>query len=311
MQSEVLFPIRAVVRQTGLSPDTIRVWERRYRAVVPVRTPGGARRYTAADVARLGLLREAIARGHHIGDVARLPDPDLRRAVAAGGPQTGAADAATTGPALGAMCASYLDAVSRLDDAASRATLARAAVLLPPDAFSLDFVLPVLKEVGDRWARSELSVAQEHFASAQIKGILEDQLRWLSTAPAGAPTAVLATPEGHLHEFGALIAAQLAAARGWRTVYLGASVPVPDLVQAVQATGARLLVLSIARDVPPTERRRLATDLETLSRRVETWVGMGPDHALRDRLHVTVVTSFEEFLERLDRTATGLRDANR
>ena len=311
MDSEVLFPIRAVVRQTGLSPDTIRVWERRYQAVVPVRTPGGARRYTTADVTRLGLLREAIAYGHHVGDVARLSEPDLRRVVAAGGGRANQGDPAPAGSALGALCASYLDAVGRLDVPSSRAILTRAAILLAPEPFSLDFVLPVLKELGDRWARSDFTVAQEHFASAQLKGMLEDQLRWLSTAPDGSPTVVLATPEGHLHEFGALIGAQLAAARGWRVVYLGASVPVPDLLQAAQATAARLLVLSIARDVPPVERRRLAADLETLSRRVETWVGLGPNHALRDRLQVTSVTSFDDFVQRLDRTATGLRDEGR
>ena len=49
-------PITVVSERTGLSQDVLRVWERRYGAVQPVRGPGGQRLYTDADIARLRLL---------------------------------------------------------------------------------------------------------------------------------------------------------------------------------------------------------------------------------------------------------------
>ena len=53
-------PMRLVVLRTGLSPDLLRSWEKRYGAVQPDRSPGGQRMYSAADVERLSLLARAV-----------------------------------------------------------------------------------------------------------------------------------------------------------------------------------------------------------------------------------------------------------
>ena len=76
-----LYPMRVVSRLTGLTADTIRVWERRYQAVKPERTRGNKRRYTGSQVRRLVLLRRATELGHSIGQVAPLPDEDLHRII--------------------------------------------------------------------------------------------------------------------------------------------------------------------------------------------------------------------------------------
>ena len=73
--------MRVVVRLTGLSADTLRAWERRYAAIAPGRTVGNARRYTEAQVRRLELLREAVSRGHAIGDVVELDDAAIAQLV--------------------------------------------------------------------------------------------------------------------------------------------------------------------------------------------------------------------------------------
>src|SRR5512146_1087905 len=67
------YPIRAVSRLTGIGIDTLRAWERRHRAVTPVRDERG-RMYTDADIARLRLLRGAVEHGHSIGRLAGLTD---------------------------------------------------------------------------------------------------------------------------------------------------------------------------------------------------------------------------------------------
>ena len=65
--------IRVVSKRTGLSPQVLRVWEKRYRTVTPARTATNRRVYTSADVDRLILLRRATEAGHGIGTIARLP----------------------------------------------------------------------------------------------------------------------------------------------------------------------------------------------------------------------------------------------
>ena len=69
-------PIRVVAQRTGLTPATLRAWERRYDVVSPGRSEGGQRLYSDRDVARLALLRELTAVGRSISMVAALPDND-------------------------------------------------------------------------------------------------------------------------------------------------------------------------------------------------------------------------------------------
>ena len=76
------YPIKVAVRRTGLTSHAIRVWEKRYSAVTPVRTPTNRRLYSEADIERLHLLRRATLAGHSIGQIAGLPIDDLRALVA-------------------------------------------------------------------------------------------------------------------------------------------------------------------------------------------------------------------------------------
>ena len=76
------YPIKVAVRRTGLTAHAIRVWEKRYSAVTPVRTPTNRRLYSEADIERLQLLRRATLAGHSIGQIAGLPIDDLRTLVA-------------------------------------------------------------------------------------------------------------------------------------------------------------------------------------------------------------------------------------
>src|SRR5688500_19017776 len=78
------YTMRAVTRQTGLTPDVIRAWEKRYRAVSPQRTPSGQRAYSQADVERLQLLRDLTLAGHGIGRVANLSIESLRELLEQG-----------------------------------------------------------------------------------------------------------------------------------------------------------------------------------------------------------------------------------
>jgi MerR family transcriptional regulator, light-induced transcriptional regulator len=72
------YPIRAVAKITGLSLDTLRAWERRYKAVVPERSHRG-RQYGSEQIERLLLLSRLVGKGHAIGGIAALEDADLQK----------------------------------------------------------------------------------------------------------------------------------------------------------------------------------------------------------------------------------------
>ena len=66
------YRIGTVARLTGISPDTLRIWERRYAVVEPMRSPGGGRQYSSGDVERLQLIKQLVDNGDAIGSIAGL-----------------------------------------------------------------------------------------------------------------------------------------------------------------------------------------------------------------------------------------------
>ncbi len=76
------YRIGAVARLTGIPPDTLRVWERRYDLVKPLRSEGGGRLYSQEDVTRLGLIKRLVDSGQAIGTIAELTLEQLQQRIA-------------------------------------------------------------------------------------------------------------------------------------------------------------------------------------------------------------------------------------
>ena len=246
-------PIQVVVRRTGLSPDLLRVWEKRYAVVTPERSASGRRLYTDADVERLQLLRRATLGGRTIGQIATLPADQLREllrrdaeAERDGGRPTGPAESAPTGrgPAATALLGECVKAIERLDAPSLDAVLRRAVVALPAEAFLDELVVPLLDLVGDRWRAGTLRPVHGHLASTVVRRALE-RVTEAAASPLASRHLLVATPAGQTHELGALLSAATAAAEGWRVTYLGASVPADDIAEAVTEVGARAVALSL------------------------------------------------------------------
>lgn len=275
--------MRLVTKLTGLSADVIRVWERRYGAVVPERTSGGTRLYSEQDLRRLTLLKAAVDAGHTIRVLAALDEPKLRALLGRGGAAAESAGAAREPAGWASLIEQYLDRVGRFDAEGAGDLLARAMSVTEASVFVFELILPILREVGDRWHAGTLTVAHEHLVSAQIKGFLFTFTRLLRPLP-GAPRLIAATPAGHHHEFGALVAAYLAAARGLNVIYLGADVPDEDLLGAVDRSKADVLLLSVLLESTGSSRRPVDAILRRCAERIETWLGTPPTHHRPDQL---------------------------
>jgi hypothetical protein len=259
------YPIRAVSKLTGLSVDTLRAWERRYRVVDPERDERG-RLYSDGDVERLRLLRAAVEQGHAIGRVAALPSADVAALLGRGGEPGAAAAAAPVD--LSALRA----AVEGFDAAAFRRELSRLAAVLPARTLAREVALPFLHLVGEAWHEGKLTVAQEHLASAELRSLIGALVR-LQPLADGAPRLVLATPEGEAHEIGTLSAALVAAAAGAAAVYLGPGLPAPEVVGAARRVSARAVVLGLTGGASGAAPGAVAEVARTLPGAIELWVG--------------------------------------
>ncbi|MBI2407819.1 MAG: cobalamin B12-binding domain-containing protein [Gemmatimonadetes bacterium] len=238
-----LLPMRLVSERTGLSPDVLRAWERRYGVVAPGRSPGGQRWYTASDVARLRLLARAVEAGRNIASVAHLADDALTQLVRG---EEAAALARQTPHAFAAQpyLADALAAVESLDGTALETTLRTATLRLSTDELLDGVIAPLVRSTGDRWHDGTLSPAHEHLATAAVRRLLG----WLTDqyAPApGAPALLVTTPAGQWHELGAALVAATAAAAGWQVVYLGPNLPASDIADAAAVRRVRAVALSV------------------------------------------------------------------
>lgn len=237
-------PISVVADRTGLSRDVLRVWERRYAAVEPMRSAGGQRLYSDAEVARFRLLAAATKHGRSISSVAALPDAELERLVADDEAERPLSLHTTDGVAHAERAESALTHVRALDGSSLDRDLRRAIARHGTSAFLEEIVPTLMQRIGDEWQAGRVGIAHEHLASAAVLAIIMEAMRAVPEAP-GAPRLLVATPSGERHAVGAALAAAAAARDGWTIIYLGVDVPAADIVAAASATGARAVAVSV------------------------------------------------------------------
>ena len=294
-----LHPIQIVARRTGLTPDVLRAWERRYEAITPGRTEGSRRLYSDADIERLILLRRATNAGRSIGQVAALPTDRLRRLVeedesaapagdgasaakgespdSAGGAGMVASALVSTGRELEMHRGACLAAVEDLDVAALETAVDRALLSFGPLIVCDRILVPLMDGIGRAWAHGSLGIVHEHLASAVVRTIL-GSIASGYTPGHGAPGIVVATPAGSLHELGAMMAVVTALSCGWRTTYLGPNLPADEIATGVRARAARALALGLT--YPPTDPK-IADELRRLRRELpDTPIIVGGEAAL-------------------------------
>jgi len=289
---EATYPLRVAVRMTGLSAERLRAWESRHDVVRPIRSADGSRRYRAADLERLRLLREVVDAGHRIGDVAALDDRALRARLARPFARRSASERASESASESALQeASARGEASESAEASDpfepvwgplvRLEAATVGSLFDAEharvgtlAFARGFVLPFLAEVGQRWEAGELSVAAEHLASSLLATILGRAVHASRPADPGA-VIVFATPSGERHALGLFVAALTAAEAGADPVFLGADVPEEDLVASVSRSRAAVLALGLVALPDAAAEAAIRRLRARLPARVAIWIG-GP-----------------------------------
>lgn len=263
---EARHPIGVIASRTGLPQDVLRAWERRYEAVVPVRTDTGRRLYTDRDLEKLRLLKAAVEQGRRISDVASLDMRDLRELVEedfASAVNAGGARASGKPTQEGAAYVQLaLDATLALDSERLRTILADASVALTAPAMRTEVLLPLMHEIGEKWRVGELRIAHEHLATAIVRSFLGVNGRPISR---NAPVVVVTTPSGQGHELGALIAASAASEIGWNALYLGPNLPAQEIAAVVRAKNASAIALSI---ISPADDPHLPAELQEIRRLV-------------------------------------------
>jgi DNA-binding transcriptional MerR regulator len=277
-----MFPVKAAAALSGLTPETLRAWERRHAAVIPHRDANGRRSYDAQMVERLSRLHRLTDRGHPIRQLAALDDAALERLL------EDSRQAAYGG--IEDLHLRLLDAIADYQVDLFDRELSVAIASLPLSVLIARVVNPLLHEVGVRWADGRLAVAQERLISSLLRARL---LSVLNQHPRERrPRVLFATLPGERHELGLLGAALHAYDAGLPVLYLGTELPAEELARvAVRLAAAAVAVSSIypahARDTV-AELRRLDAALPA---GVPVWLGGANARYLAEELALPRITA--------------------
>lgn len=267
------YSIAAVERDTGLSKDTLRVWERRYGFPQPARDAAGDRSYPAEQVERLRTICRLMDAGHRPGRIVALA-PDALQALLPVAPPpvpAGVAQVAGGGTAL----EPYLVLVGQHDVQGLRGQLGQALLRMGLEAFVVGLVAPLTTAVGEAWMQGRFQVFEEHLYTECLTGVLRQAIAGVPPPAGGAsPRVLLTTFVQEAHGLGLLMAEALLALEGCQCLSLGPQTPVAEIARAAQAAQTDIVALSFSASMPaPVAQAGLRELRGLLPPRVALWAG--------------------------------------
>ena len=278
----LLLNISAVERETGLSKDVLRMWERRYGFPKPGRDDNSERLYTTADVGKLRTIKRLMDVGLRPGKIIALSLPELNAM----------ADARTPSrqePLAPALERDVLAMLRAHDTPALQHALANLMMRQGLQRFVLDTVTPLNRAVGDAWMRGDLQVFEEHLYTEQVNVALRTAI---NTFPrqAGIPRMLLTTFPAEQHAIGLLMLEAMMVPEGVECVSLGTQTPLEDIRRAAIAHKVHIVSLSFSAAFPV----RQATDGLAMLRRqlpaqVTLWAGGEMTRRVRKSMSGTVL----------------------
>jgi MerR family transcriptional regulator, light-induced transcriptional regulator len=230
--------IHRVAKLTGLSKDVIRVWERRFGLLKPIRGANRYRNYSDEDVTLLRYLKEQLDAGASIGELSKLGREELLTHARAHAPR-----AAVVENMFGRLLRELVSTLNPLDRVTFEKRLNGAVAVIPFDEALHGILLPLQEQVGQLWHDGHIDVAVEHYVTNQIQQKIFSAMNQLPVAEFGA-TVIVACPPGEEHDIGALAVAYHCRVRGCRVYYLGANVPLAALIKLCSEVKPDLTILS-------------------------------------------------------------------
>lgn len=244
------YTIKTVVQVTGITPATLRAWERRYKALSPSRSDGGYRLYSERDIATLLWLKGQLEAGVTISRAVALleryheagEEPELAMSLAALKGQP-AAPTANQVRSQEALTEELLAALLAFHETDAEALLTEAFALYPVEVVAEEIIAPTLTEIGELWHDGKATIVQEHFATAFLRRRLT-ALFHAYEQPEFGPLAITGSAPSDWHDIGILLVSMDLRRHGWRVIYLGQNVPAGHLIEEIVRLRPELVCVS-------------------------------------------------------------------
>lgn len=246
------YNLKAVLRETGIKPDVLRAWERRYGLPMPDRTPGGHRLYSLYDIETVKWLIQrqneglSISRAVDLWNEMLSQDRDpLEKSTQPTLALQARQQAIYLPPEtnLESIRSHWLAACLNYNETAAEQALNQAFGLYPVETVCTEILQRGMAELGMLWYEGRASVQQEHFASGLAMRRL-DSLLSAAPAPTRSQTVLIGCPPDEWHTFTPLLLALFLRRRGINVIYLGANVPANRFEETIAAIQPSLIILA-------------------------------------------------------------------
>ncbi len=253
------YRIKSVAAITGLSAHLIRKWEKRYTLFTLERGTNGYRTFTEEDIQFLLYLKNQLAMGQTIGQLAQSGADDLRHSM-------------NRVPVEVSLLPEEFRAESqRLVQAARRQNARDITQILTTwiEQYGLEqalrnIIFPLLQVVGDLWHQGGISISGEHRISQLVRQHIINTLKQEPTT--GSIPALVACVPGDYHEIGPLATTLFLQKSGWQSTYLGPNISFEVLQMALRRRQAQLMILSCILEPP---RETVQKWLNTISQEIQ------------------------------------------
>ena len=283
-------PIASVERETGLSKDTLRVWERRYGFPTPERDANGERLYAPFQVRRLAQIKRLIDRGHRPGKLLTLDEAALLALDTTPGTRPATPDQQ--------QLDAWLQLVKMHDSEALQRQFYREMAKRGLARFVQDIVAPLITRIGEAWSRNELGIFEEHLFSQHLEKLFRTTLA--NMAPqAGSPRVLLTTLSGEEHTLGLLMVESLLVVEDAYPVLLGPQTPIAEIVRAAQVKQVDVVCLSFSSAYSPALATQGLRDLrQVLPASIALWAGGYGVKPIRKPIEgVSLVPEFQDLYD--------------
>src|SRR5574343_1361616 len=281
------FNITAVERDTGLSKDVLRMWERRYGFPVPERDANGERLYPAPQVERLRLIKRLIDQGHRPGRLIAATTEELQALA----PRRPAGNDIAS-PALAGDLADLLALIRQHDVAGYQQAMHQRLARQGLQGFVQYTVAPLTQLVGQAWEDGRIEVFEEHLFTELTKRLLRQVI---ATLPAGQePRVLLTSVPDEQHVLGLLMVEALLTLDGAACIPLGTQMPLLEIARAAEAHQADIVALSFSSAFPQRHIPSLLQQLRlTLPEEIALWCGGGGVARLAAQEGVRLIPSLD------------------
>ena len=259
--------IGATEKDTGLSKDVLRVWERRYGFPSPERDANGERLYPIEQVERLRAIRRLMDAGHRPGKLLALNDQQLD-GLSIRQTRTKVVDDGGDHQTL------ILSLLKQHDLAELRYTLAQLLMKQGLQKFVAETVAPLNRAISEAWLRGDTREYHEHAYAEQVQAVLRAAMDAIPRRSAAQPTLLFATIPSESRRLDLLMLEAMLLPEGAKCVALGLQIPIAEIAAAALAYCADAVVLSFS---STHNLKQAVAGVESLRAQltpsVEIWVG--------------------------------------